>query len=1701
MNITELDSYNLADAVKFHNRLNPKIWGRDEHLLPEVRQKLLEIAADFQEFLGIDDLAVEDITVSGSNAAYSYTPHSDIDLHLVVRMPQDDEVYQELFNAKKYQYNDLMDIKIHGADVELYVQPADEAPVSLGEYSIKNNDWIQVPRKKRAKIDHSVVRHKYEDVKSRIESALKENDSDRVQALIDKIKAMRQSGLDAHGEFGAENLAFKMLRSQGYIKKLYDHRAATRARELSLREQNKPKTFFRWGFGSQPAQSDAEPEDQTYKNYFKPTDAQGADSTDLVFKNPKEYEWWLAQRRKDKVPEGHQGHPYSSEDGVAPTTAMFVTEDDSPESIVQDFIRDTAKRLGIENMPRVELHHNDDWSVAHHSFGMYEPESHTLHVNLNDRHILDILRTTAHELAHCRQNELNPLPDDAGKTGSPWEDEAHAVAGEIMRDYADANPEMFSENASGYIPKNKREAQDPRYKMAVTVDVKPGEVGRQANKLALKTGKNGEPTLLMKSANLLEYKLPQPSKGQGKFQDLNEPLGPEFKPTMPRGTVRVDVSDVYDWYKLGKHISNLDQADASEFGKGPPSTIVSFGDEDTEHKYIKGLEKLGLTTTDIDPVDPKKPQGMKRQKVDPTYNVAEAANSGPHIVYATGPRTQGVNDVDLVFKDLRTNRIVAHVIGNNSSLAEFAPPSGGGDGGGRLPDRGATYEIRMGNAAKPTYVAVGDPQQDREHRVYKLGPAQPGAPEYYGHGLTLVSELDWWSFLEKMLGEIMWEDDAIEAGHVDRLDNGDLVFTKQQGVTEQNNLAESLRQEFKLFEEQDLFEITMSPSNLKKEAAKTGALAGMEFEMIVPNVQGDPGDFESEPDYDHDERCRSIEDACQFFYDGDFNGRRDIERLREKMNEDYLEWLDSKIEEEWDNDSEEYIQEWVAHNVDEDEWNPDGLEGSDRQEALEEFATNVHADPGSDYYQQALDEFREEHREDYDESDWLDAEDLDRMSDIENAYNINWPYYTEPGDEYGQAEISDVAQDFENAIGRDTYAADSYHSSSTLRPSPERLRYVVEPDGSLEGDNPGDRGLEFVSPPLPIDEILSDLKKVKAWAGEYGCYTNDSTGLHINISVPNYSRENLDFVKLALLMGDKYVLDAFGRTSNTYAKSALGIINDAVRNKPEDAARLLDKMKSNLDQLATKAIHSGVTSKYTSINTKDGHIEFRSPGGDWLDENFDKIENTLLRFTVAMSAALNPEMYREEYLKKLYKLLTQDQKGSDTIKYFSEYVAGKIPRAALRSFVKQAQLERRLKRDPTGGQQYWWRVSNPPHSHGEIEVVATTREEAIEKALAPDGYPSWSRTRASIQAVPVRPYDASPLKATVGEPQAIGQSSGATLNGRPSNPDGGWVISPENDRSRVAYRFAAASFDDANIVRRQWAADNPGVWIVQRDTNRTLGQPQSASRTSEGNWGIWMRDANRFSRAPGQIDNSVLRRFPSREAAEQFIAQARENNPNMRTDIEVREIEPAGGFVNALSQTDIENRLGWPDQTGDANYEVVDRRTMTPVFKFVANTDQDAARKYSQYLDVMMLPHDTEDYGFREIALPGSTIDLQRQRAAQAQQNQQTWNIVNRNTGEVAGTFTGTEHQAEDHALNTFGHRFIYDVVPAQQQQPAPRPLGAGRELRGWKIVDPNGNTLHEFGGVGNVQADANTYAMGWLRRNPEHMQTGVEVVPNWVEA
>ena len=372
MQTKELDSFKLSDAVTFHDQLNPKLWVGNK-LRPEVKTQLQLIADDFLEELGINDLDVIDTTVSGSNAAYSYTNHSDLDLHILVNLKDlpNNSVYKELFQAKKTLYNDSHDIKIHGVPVELYVQDASEPVISLGEYSIENDKWLKIPSKRRANFDQTSSKAKYSKLLEIINTALVSKDLRKVEKVLKKIKRYRQAGLDKGGEFGPENLAYKALRSQGYITKLY-----------KLRD-------------------DLHSEFLTIENMY--------------------------------------------------STPVKIDE------LAQQFAEEFSKRLTTDE------------------------------------------------------------------------------------DY------------------------DP----------------------------NGPPP------------------------------GPEFKPTMPAGTVKVDVSDVYDWYKLGQHVSNLKGLGKHDFGKGPPSTILSFGDEDTEHKYIKDLEKTGLTTTDIDPVDINQPKGMKRQKVDPTYNVAE----------------------------------------------------------------------------------------------------------------------------------------------------------------------------------------------------------------------------------------------------------------------------------------------------------------------------------------------------------------------------------------------------------------------------------------------------------------------------------------------------------------------------------------------------------------------------------------------------------------------------------------------------------------------------------------------------------------------------------------------------------------------------------------------------------------------------------------------------------------------------------------------------------------------------------------------------------------------------------------------------------------------------------------------------------------------------------------------------------------------
>ena len=218
-------------TVTVNRELNPQLW-RSGQLDPEVKQHLLKIAEHFEEFVGID-LEIRDITITGSNANYTWTQHSDMDLHLVVAgTPTDQE--RELYSAKKSLWSEQHDIRIRGHEVECYVQGEDEPHHSTGVYSLANDSWVIKPQKTRPTFDDNAVDAKYQDLSRIVTRAITQGQLPDLERVKDKITKMRKAGLERAGEWSTENLVFKELRREGMIDQLTDRIRELEDQALSL---------------------------------------------------------------------------------------------------------------------------------------------------------------------------------------------------------------------------------------------------------------------------------------------------------------------------------------------------------------------------------------------------------------------------------------------------------------------------------------------------------------------------------------------------------------------------------------------------------------------------------------------------------------------------------------------------------------------------------------------------------------------------------------------------------------------------------------------------------------------------------------------------------------------------------------------------------------------------------------------------------------------------------------------------------------------------------------------------------------------------------------------------------------------------------------------------------------------------------------------------------------------------------------------------------------------------------------------------------------------------------------------------------------------------------------------------------------------------------------------------------------------------
>jgi len=220
----------------YNDKLNPRLWNDQNELDPALEKKLMEIANNFADDVGVTQY-IDDIQLTGSLANYNYTKHSDFDVHILLpynKINKDIDLVKDALDGKRWVWNEKHKIIIRDHEVELYFQDSKEPHIASGLYSLKNSEWLKEPKFDPPEIDNRDVSYKADqltrDIKI-LESKVNEakgdpKRSEELQKITDryrsKIAKMRKDSLHKDGEFGIGNLVFKTLRNNGSMERLID---------------------------------------------------------------------------------------------------------------------------------------------------------------------------------------------------------------------------------------------------------------------------------------------------------------------------------------------------------------------------------------------------------------------------------------------------------------------------------------------------------------------------------------------------------------------------------------------------------------------------------------------------------------------------------------------------------------------------------------------------------------------------------------------------------------------------------------------------------------------------------------------------------------------------------------------------------------------------------------------------------------------------------------------------------------------------------------------------------------------------------------------------------------------------------------------------------------------------------------------------------------------------------------------------------------------------------------------------------------------------------------------------------------------------------------------------------------------------------------------------------------------------------------
>ena len=455
----------------------------------------------------------------------------------------------------------------------------------------------------------------------------------------------------------------------------------------------------------------------------------------------------------------------------------------------------------------------------------------------------------------------------------------------------------------------------------------------------------------------------------------------------------------------------------------------------------------------------------------------------------------------------------------------------------------------------------------------------------------------------------------------------------------------------------ELFEINFNQKSIVSNALDLPIRCGFEAETIWNDYSDRSGSSE-------DVEELSWYDVQQQLYvsssDEDSVNEGFAEYIRENLVSDYLEdAIDNAVEEERDNDqsyidfmeggngpSEDAVQEYKENYKDEDpiEYQNREEDGWETINWTREYVDEEYGDEFMDYMRERVQEDGEVYNVAYTEAEentsideWISNEYYG-MSAFLDDYGIDYSEMTAT-----DSGLEDVRDDFSQWQRKSSF--NDEHIETGEYGDTYTDGWAIETDSSIEGDG---AGAEIISPVYESPrQMLEELRSMfEFFSKDVNVETNHSTGLHVTMSwngeAGGYDGSNhaeANKVKMAVLLGDQYLLSTFGRLRNSYTKSQYQNVKIAAQKVKAGDLSSLETLQDMLG--------AGISNdKFTSINFKSekdknsGYnlVEFRIAGGDDYHTDIEKVVKAVVRYATVMEAG-HTEKFQQDYSDSIFKVI------------------------------------------------------------------------------------------------------------------------------------------------------------------------------------------------------------------------------------------------------------------------------------------------------------------------------------------------------------------------------------------------------------------------------------------------------------------------------